>query len=81
MEPPGDERRLGPELQLKRFQAVLERLTAPPVYYLLSEVKFLPFEVCHSGGGNWYPGDTSSCVSNSQMKSGWNDKVSAIYIK
>jgi hypothetical protein len=34
----------------------------------------------HSGGGNWYPGDTSSCVSNSQMKSGWNDEVSAIRI-
>lgn len=26
--------RLGPELELKRFQALLERLTAPPVYYL-----------------------------------------------
>lgn len=36
----------------------------------------------HSNGqGNWYPGDTSACVSNSQMKSGWNDEVSAIYIK
>ena len=26
--------RLGPDLDLKRFQAVLERLTAPPIYYL-----------------------------------------------
>lgn len=34
-----------------------------------------------NGKGNWYPGDTSACVESSQMKSGWNDEVSAIYIK
>lgn len=33
-----------------------------------------------NGNGGWYPGDTSSCTSISQMNSGWNDKVSAIYI-
>lgn len=33
-----------------------------------------------NGNGGWYPGDTSSCTSMSQMNSGWNDKVSAIYI-
>lgn len=37
----------------------------------------------HDAGGNgyWYPGDTSSCTSSSQMSSGWNDEVSAIYIR
>lgn len=34
-----------------------------------------------NGRGSWYPGDTSVCASSSQMKSGWNDEVSAIYIE
>ena len=34
-----------------------------------------------NGDGYWYPGDTSACVSSSQMKSGWNDEVSAIKIQ
>lgn len=33
------------------------------------------------GGGNWYPGNTDACVSAGGMSSGWNDRVSSIYIR
>jgi hypothetical protein len=33
------------------------------------------------GGGSWYPGNTSASHSESSMLSGWNDRVSSIYIQ
>lgn len=33
------------------------------------------------GGGSWYPGNTSAGHSESSMLSGWNDRVSSIYIQ
>jgi hypothetical protein len=34
-----------------------------------------------TGGGSWYPGNTSAGHSESSMLSGWNDRVSSIYIQ
>jgi hypothetical protein len=34
-----------------------------------------------NGGGSWYPGNTGVCISGGGMSSGWNDRVSSIYIK
>lgn len=34
-----------------------------------------------NGAGHWYPGDTSACTSSSQMRSGWDNEVSAIFIE
>jgi hypothetical protein len=33
------------------------------------------------GSGSWYPGNTSAGHSESSMLSGWNDRVSSIYIQ
>lgn len=33
------------------------------------------------GGGSWYPGNTSAGHGESSMLSGWNDRVSSIYIQ
>jgi hypothetical protein len=34
-----------------------------------------------NGGGSWYPGSTSAGHSEPSMVSGWNDRVSSIYIQ
>jgi len=34
-----------------------------------------------NGGGYWYPGNTGACVAAGGMSSGWNDRVSSIYIQ
>lgn len=33
------------------------------------------------GNGAWYPGNTGVCVAAGGMSSGWNDRISSIYIK
>lgn len=34
-----------------------------------------------SGGGAWYPGNTSAGASASSMATGWNNRVSSVYIQ
>ena len=34
-----------------------------------------------SGGGSWYPGNTSAGAQASAMLSGWNNRVSSVYIQ
>jgi len=34
-----------------------------------------------SGGGSWYPGNTSAGASASSMVTGWNNRVSSVYIQ
>lgn len=34
-----------------------------------------------NGGGSWYPGNTSAGHNEPTMLSGWNDRVSSIYIQ
>ncbi|MFL5962176.1 MAG: hypothetical protein ACJ757_04710 [Gaiellaceae bacterium] len=34
-----------------------------------------------NGGGSWYPGNTSAGHHEPGMLSGWNDRVSSIYIQ
>lgn len=34
-----------------------------------------------NGGGSWYPGNTSPGYNSATMLSGWNDRISSIYIQ
>lgn len=34
-----------------------------------------------NGGGSWYPGNTSAGASAASMVSGWNDRISSLYIQ
>jgi hypothetical protein len=34
-----------------------------------------------NGGGSWYPGDTSAGAQSSSMLSGWDNRVSSIYLQ
>ncbi|HEX5246995.1 MAG TPA: hypothetical protein VFW41_07675 [Gaiellaceae bacterium] len=34
-----------------------------------------------NGGGSWYPGNTNAGASASSMVSGWNDRISSLYIQ
>jgi hypothetical protein len=33
-----------------------------------------------SGGGNWYPGNTSAWAYSPSMVSGWNDRISSVWL-